>query len=433
MRILIISPFFPPTNSIASLRPYSWAKYWTLAGHDITILTTEKISNPSLDLHYENPGFALLEIPLPRFAQSLKQKNQTPNKTTQKKEKGVWPFFQKLRRKTGIFHSCRMPDLTDLWIRPAIHAITSRAVAPFDLIVSSSGPYSSHIVARTLKKQKKGTYWIADFRDRWSDNHIFPGLFPFNLIEKKLESWLMKKADALVTVSDLYAKPFQKKYGKDKVFVIENGFDPEDLSHLPKTPIFLKNEKVRFVYTGSLFCRSQDVSLLFSAISKLSQNPLLDRLEILFVGPEQNHLTRLIEQYKVTPWVKCLGFVSRETALRMQRDADALLFFPWGKGNNKEHPEGVLTGKLFEYLFTQTPLLSIGREQQTAVSELIEKIKRGTIISTEEACKQALMAILGGEKKQEHQDNKDLLAPFHRKYLAEKFLKICQNLEKSII
>ena len=65
MRILIISTFFPPLNSIASLRPYSWAKYWVLEGHEVTVLTLAKEEDPKVALNYPNPGFRLIEVPLP--------------------------------------------------------------------------------------------------------------------------------------------------------------------------------------------------------------------------------------------------------------------------------------------------------------------------------------------------------------------------------
>lgn len=42
MRILIVSTFFPPENSIASFRPYSWAKWWSRAGHEVTVVSTKK-------------------------------------------------------------------------------------------------------------------------------------------------------------------------------------------------------------------------------------------------------------------------------------------------------------------------------------------------------------------------------------------------------
>jgi hypothetical protein len=72
MRILIVSTFFPPLNSIASHRPYSWARYWTLAGHDVTVLTTEKQEDPHVGLAVDNPGYKVIEVPSPRFLSKLK-------------------------------------------------------------------------------------------------------------------------------------------------------------------------------------------------------------------------------------------------------------------------------------------------------------------------------------------------------------------------
>ena len=51
MQILIVTHYFPPENTIASLRPYSWAKYWTRSGHQVTVLTTqEPIAEQNLSL-----------------------------------------------------------------------------------------------------------------------------------------------------------------------------------------------------------------------------------------------------------------------------------------------------------------------------------------------------------------------------------------------
>ena len=42
LKILIISAFFPPQNSIGGQRPYSFAKYWSRMGHSVDVLTTAK-------------------------------------------------------------------------------------------------------------------------------------------------------------------------------------------------------------------------------------------------------------------------------------------------------------------------------------------------------------------------------------------------------
>ena len=41
-KILIISYCFPPLNVIASLRVYSWAKYWSRMGYEVCVLTAKK-------------------------------------------------------------------------------------------------------------------------------------------------------------------------------------------------------------------------------------------------------------------------------------------------------------------------------------------------------------------------------------------------------
>ncbi|MFM8917928.1 MAG: hypothetical protein ACKOGP_09325, partial [Bacteroidota bacterium] len=61
MRILIISTFFPPQNSIASHRPYSWAKYWSKAGHEVVVLTTPKKKNSNQTIDTSQGGFQVVE------------------------------------------------------------------------------------------------------------------------------------------------------------------------------------------------------------------------------------------------------------------------------------------------------------------------------------------------------------------------------------
>ena len=41
-KILIISYDWTPRNSIGVHRPYSWAKYWSLNGYEVTVLTSKK-------------------------------------------------------------------------------------------------------------------------------------------------------------------------------------------------------------------------------------------------------------------------------------------------------------------------------------------------------------------------------------------------------
>jgi hypothetical protein len=82
MRILIIAHYFPPKNSVASLRPYSWAQFWAQSGHDVTVLTTEKVEAPE-DLKIDHSRFRVLTLPwIPKFLQRLQQGNSAKSQDT---------------------------------------------------------------------------------------------------------------------------------------------------------------------------------------------------------------------------------------------------------------------------------------------------------------------------------------------------------------
>ncbi len=51
LKILVITYDWPPRNSIGTHRPYSWAKYWSKLGAEVTVLTSQKKSfDAPLDL-----------------------------------------------------------------------------------------------------------------------------------------------------------------------------------------------------------------------------------------------------------------------------------------------------------------------------------------------------------------------------------------------
>src|SRR5690349_12431827 len=131
MRILIISKFFPPENSVASLRPYSWAKHWAAAGHDVSVLTTVKSKGQKEDLVLDNElNFKLYEVDYSPFFYKLKSfyksniKVNTVNTAAtnliadEKNISEANPIgLKKLRKKIndnilnrGIFINQRMPD-----------------------------------------------------------------------------------------------------------------------------------------------------------------------------------------------------------------------------------------------------------------------------------------------------------------------------------
>lgn len=430
MKILIISAFFPPQNSIASLRPYSWAKYWSRAGHEVTVLTTEKKPSAA-DSPMPYDGFRVIELPIPGMATLrrlvgsasvadgvMHAKSDAPTQMSLKQK--LRARITKWQKLYGFAYGCRMPDPMDMWGRVAYKAVSGEL---WDLVVSSAGPYSVHAPAYRLRKNGHAKKWIADWRDLWTDNHTFPGLPLLRPLERWLESRWCQAADALTTVSEPLAETLRAKYG-DKVEVIYNGFDPEDYQQLPPESAFPDDGIFRIVYTGSIYAGKQDPSPLFKAIYNLQNAGKISskKLQVIFCGNNANVID-LARREKVSDMIQYLGFLPRKHALHMQRDADALLFLEFYSPGVK----GVLTGKLFEYIFAGPPIISIGLSNDHCASAILEVYDKNKIFLNHVDEIQKYIELKLDEKKNMKYSVADdsLVSLYSRCRQAHNLLEIC--------
>src|SRR5690606_27569135 len=97
-----------------------------------------------------------------------------------------------------------------------------------DVIFASGPPFSVHVIARRLSRVS-GVPWIAEYRDRWSDD---PYEFGYTTkltkyMERKLEDACLASASGVVTVSEPWAEMYRQWAGLP-VAVVYNGYDPVD-------------------------------------------------------------------------------------------------------------------------------------------------------------------------------------------------------------
>lgn len=275
-----------------------------------------------------------------------------------------------LQYKCGVMYACRMPEIHDLWAYLAYQKVCNEH---WDAVITTAGPYSTHFIGFRLKKKGITKYWIADWRDLWTENHIYPGIAGFRQIERWLDNTFNQTADIITTVSEPLADKLRARYG-NKVEVIFNGFDQDDYSSLPKQRYFQDDTKFRIAYTGTIYPGKQDPTPLFMAIKKLDAAGIVtpDLLEVVFASKLLD-VECLAKELGVLPYVRYLGFLPREDALRIQRDANILLFLEF----ESIEFQGILTGKLFEYLCAGPPILAIGGHQDSSIKKLISKNKNG--------------------------------------------------------
>jgi glycosyltransferase involved in cell wall biosynthesis len=365
MRILIISTFFPPLNSIASQRPYSWAKYFRDKGASVTVLTTDNENlDPNIHTHLPMDNIEVISVPNSSFLTSMRGAQQ------QMESKRSGGLVARIRNKTGILSACRMPDLSDVWARKALAVIKQKG--KWDVVISTSGPYSVHYIGYRLTHCGLTSKWFADYRDLWTNHEFYQGLFPFTLIEKKLEQRWLKRSDAIITVSRGLCNELKNLFPAKPIKVITNGFDPM-LYQLIEAPV--SKSKFRIVYTGSIYNGTEDPKLALTAIRALITNSEIDanNIEVLFYGKFNADLEQLIDQLDLSRICKQMGMVNMSMAFACQQSADVLLFFKPSSIKNT----GIITGKLFEYINSGTPILVTGMSDDEEAMAIILETQTG--------------------------------------------------------
>ncbi|MDH7596430.1 MAG: glycosyltransferase [Methanothrix sp.] len=430
MKILIVSAYFPPQNSIASLRPYSWAKYFSQAGHDVTVLTTEKKEEPN-SLKLDCTSFKVIEVPLKiPFMKSWRMYKERSNanadiKTTIKYKILLYlkTIYNKLSQSTGCFYACRYPDWHDAWAGKAFKLVNDEV---WDVVISTGGPYSVHRIGLNLKKDKKAKKWVVDWRDLWTRNHIYSGLKIFHPIEKHLEHQFHAHADLITTVSEGLADTL-RQMTSTRVEVIYNGYDPDDYKNIVKIPR-KNNKRYEIVYTGTIYRKFRDPAPLFRAVGELAAEKKLspDNLHITFAGHKSADLSDMAKAYGINDYFTYAGFLPREEALLLQYNADACLFLEY----NNPSVKGVLTGKLFEYLYIANYILAIGVAENSEAGALIKKTNSGVCLGNDiNKIKNYILNIVENKNYNSIaiKKNFSVIKQFERKRQAMKLLELLEN------
>jgi len=147
MKILILTSAFPPLNVISSSRPYSWAKYWSRLGHEVTVVTRSKtVKDGPLNFEFNPDDMKDVKI-FELKAWPFRIKRPAPEKWVHAKK---IPILTNLRRYMEAFWVIRFKDF---WGFPVIKKLSRlRKIFPYEIVVSTYRPPGSHIIASYLKK-----------------------------------------------------------------------------------------------------------------------------------------------------------------------------------------------------------------------------------------------------------------------------------------
>ena len=425
-KVLIITYYFPPHPTVASLRPLGLAKYLPEFGWGAVILTAALPGKP-------DPHFEVIETQyhdsLGFGKRLLKLDSQSPliaqvrNKLKVKSEKSPLDFI--LATMGAII---AYPDPQKGWQRFAVEAGKDiLRQQNIKAIISTSPPETSHIIAKRLKDEFK-IPWVADFRDLWTQNYYYLYGPLRKVIERKLELKTLSTADALVTVSEPMVAELGKLHSQKPVYTITNGFDPAEVN----TTSGNLTDKFAITYTGNLYPGKQSPEPLFAALRDLITEGSMDAsdIEVRFYGIEAGWIDKQAESYGLIGIVRQFGVVPREIALNKQRESQLLLLLKW----NDPKQTGAYSAKIFEYLAARRPVLAVGGFPDV-VDQLLDETKTGIAAQTEEDIKALLLRLYQEYKSTgavSYNGDEAETDKYSRREMAKKFATILDSLPAHI-
>lgn len=285
-----------------------------------------------------------------------------------------------LTPKSGIGHLLRqwvIPDLQIPWYPLALQR--GRALVkskPIQLLYSTSGPETNHLVALQLKRES-GLPWVADFRDGWLFEPLVMARSEIKLrnsIEARLERSVVRHADKITILNQRMAEDLRTRYPEaaHKVIVNSNGFDASEFSAIERTP----TGKFTLVHTGSLSLSRPGTTIqgLLEALTRLKRenHPILHDIEIVMVGKLTEDEIQAIRAVGDASLFRLVEQVEHSAALQYQVNAEALLLIT--------HPTelAISTTKLFEYLGAGRPIFALTPSGSSAAN-IIRETQTGVI------------------------------------------------------
>lgn len=383
LKILIVSWYFPPFNTMGALRIGTLASDLLGRGHDVRIVTGRDLAEqPTLPADFpkervcRTPHFDIDALPklVQRIRTSLTRKRGAARSAASGAASGKIITGGALGgNSTGAlgkllfwYHQIlAFPDQRIGWYPRAVkggHAFLG-SWRP-DIVFASAPPFTTLFVGRTLAR-RLSVPWIAEYRDRWIEDQ-YENLSPWRLwIERRMENRLLRGVSGLVTVSDPWADDYRKRLGKP-VSVVTNGFDaaefPAEFDRGTPDPSIL-----RIVYTGILYGDKRDPSALFEALSRMGDKAAPVRVE--FYGARRDLINRFMAPHGIEHLVEVHDRVSYRDSVRLQMQADVLLLMQW----NDPREKGNVPGKLFEYIGARRPVLGLGLESGVPARLLAER------------------------------------------------------------
>ncbi|MDX6485883.1 MAG: hypothetical protein QOF43_1036, partial [Gaiellaceae bacterium] len=366
MKLLLVTLYFPPAGGGGVQRPLKFASHLPALGIETHVLAPD---DPKW-VHED------VDLPLPTQAWIHRARYVGPRgRRIADEQHGRGGMELALMRASTIGRRLLLPDENVTWNATAIpKAISIARSEGIDVVLTTSPPGSVHLIGAAVQKAT-GAKWVADLRDSLAlhAHRSAEGLGARTKQKARagIAHLVARQADAIVCAAESIAEETRGLNPRGSVVTITNGCDFDDFAGLEYT----RSDRFRLTHAGSFFGK-RDPKPFLQALADSG----LENVTVRFLGDFRPADREFLDGLGLGDRVELIDHVPRRESLRLQRDSDALLLLiPEAGGRGR----GVLSGKVFEYLAAERPVLALV-PPDGAAAKLIRDTEAGVVAAPED-------------------------------------------------
>ncbi len=365
MKVLLVTRHFPPGGGGGVQRPLKFASHLPALGIETHVLAPDV------------PGAEDAELELPTQAWIHRVRYVGPRSGRPSEQLVAKQGLSRVGTQAALLgRRLLVPDENVPWSTIATpFAIRLVRREGIDVVLTTSPPPSLHLLGATVKRTT-GAAWVADLRDPLTSHPHRRG-YESRLARVKESTvggvgrLVASQADAIVAASEPIAEEMRALEPKGKVVTIANGCDFDDFASLEHHT----SDRLRITHAGH-FHGKRDPRPFLRALAESG----LDDVVVRFAGDFRVADREYAEALGLGDRVELLGEVSRRRSLELQRDSDVLLLLiPESGGRGKD----VLTGKIYEYLAAERPILA-AVPPDGAAAQLVREAGAGVVVPSDD-------------------------------------------------
>ncbi len=451
--LLVIAGEFPPLKTIGRIRTVKFVEHLRAHGWGAIVVTLEPSGRePNFDarLEAEIPeGVTVVRAPLvdleAEVADTVKRllgrkpgvpaqpgaarpsaTAGAPVATQAPASRGLMDRAHALTRHV-LKHFVYIPDNYRPWARKALTLCREICrTQRIDAVYTTLPPFSSAFVGQALKRET-GLPWIVDYRDLWYGDVLREWLPAWRTrLELGMERRLLRDADVIVTVSEPKTAYMRRLHlaVTARWETLTNGYDDELYGERARTRPF-DTPAIEFVYTGRLFKNRRGYAFA-EALGRLhrSDPARANRVVVRILGGVEPVIRatydEILQRHGIAHLYRFDGDVDYHAAMSAQVNCDYLLLIV----DTGETSDGVIPGKLFEYVAARRPIFALC--DPGATQQIIERAGLGRAVPAEDAdaCEALLRDWLSRPVPETVVADDEYLRQFDRKVITERFARL---------